>query len=422
MSRTVASRPSLFRQEAIEFQQHHRQWGRVVPLQPLPTRLMVWAVTVAAAAVVAFLFVAQYARKETVPGYLVPAAGTAKVFAPQQGTIGAVHVEQGQRVEQGQPLLDVIVDQIAANGEDVNASLLVILARQQQALVRQMAAEEQRATSERNRLIAQTQTLEAGLGQLAAQIALQQERVRVVEKLVASAALLSGKGLMSEVEQRRREESVLEQRLNLNTLYQQVTERRSQLTEAHYTLEQLPVATAEKLQRLQTELSSVEQRVAEVNGRRAYVVRAPIAGRVSSLQASVGQTVDPKRLQLQIVPEGAVLQAELFIPPRAIGFVEVGQSVRLLYDAFPYQHFGAYRGRVVGVSQTVLASSDVSAPLKLDGPSYRAIVALERPDVDAYGKRIPLQPDMLFKADIVLERRTLVDWILNPLLSARIQG
>ena len=49
----------LFRQEALEFQQHDRQWGRVVPLQPLPTRIMVWFIAAAAAAVVAFLALAQ---------------------------------------------------------------------------------------------------------------------------------------------------------------------------------------------------------------------------------------------------------------------------------------------------------------------------------------------------------------------------
>ena len=201
-----------------------------------------------------------------------------------------------------------------------------------------------------------------------------------------------------------------------------MTERQGQLTEAQYTLEQLPVVTAEKIQNLRGELSAAEQRIAEVNGRRAYIIRAPIAGRVSSLQASVGQTAEPRRLQLQIVPDSSALQAELFVPARAIGFVEVGQPVRLLYDAFPYQHYGTYRGRIVRVSQTILAGSDISVPLTLEGPSYRAIVALERPDIDAYGKRVPLQPDMLLKADIILEKRTLVDWILNPLLSARIQG
>ena len=85
---------------------------------------------------------------------------------------------------------------------------------------------------------------------------------------------------------------------------------------------------------------------AEVNGKRAYIIRAPIAGRVSSLQASVGQPADPQRLLLQIIPAQSPLQAELFIPARAIGFVEVGQPVRILYDAFPYQHFGTYRGRI----------------------------------------------------------------------------
>jgi membrane fusion protein len=189
-----------------------------------------------------------------------------------------------------------------------------------------------------------------------------------------------------------------------------------------YTLEQLPTVMAEKIQLLRNELSAAEQRIAEVGGRRAYVIRAPIAGRVSSLQASVGQVADPQRLQLQIVPAAGELQAELFVPARAIGFVEVGQDVRILYDAFPYQHFGTYRGRIVRLSQTILTGADVSTPVALREPAYKAIVALERLDIDAYGKRVPLQPDMLLKADIILERRTLVEWILNPLLSARIQG
>ncbi|MFC7538478.1 HlyD family efflux transporter periplasmic adaptor subunit [Siccirubricoccus deserti] len=87
-----------------------------------------------------------------------------------------------------------------------------------------------------------------------------------------------------------------------------------------------------------------EQRTAEVNGRRAYIIRAPISGRVSSLQASVGQLADPRRLQLQIVPGESALQAELFIPARAIGFVELGQRVRILYDAFPTSITGPTAG------------------------------------------------------------------------------
>src|SRR3954467_8054609 len=82
-SRSVSERP-LFRQEVLEFQRYTRQWGRVVPLQPLPVRFTVWLIALTVAAAVAFLFLAQYARKESALGYLVPSAGSARVFAQQQ--------------------------------------------------------------------------------------------------------------------------------------------------------------------------------------------------------------------------------------------------------------------------------------------------------------------------------------------------
>jgi hypothetical protein len=67
---SVPAKRPLFRQEVIEFQQAGRQWGRVVPLQPLSTRLMVWCVFLVAAAVIVFLVFAKYARNEVALGYL----------------------------------------------------------------------------------------------------------------------------------------------------------------------------------------------------------------------------------------------------------------------------------------------------------------------------------------------------------------
>jgi membrane fusion protein len=176
---------------------------------------------------------------------------------------------------------------------------------------------------------------------------------------------------------------------------------------------------AERSQTLRNDLAEAEQRIAEINGRRAYVLRAPNAGRVATLQATAGRTADPKHLQLEIVPADSVLEAELFVPTRAIGFVRPEQEVRILYDAFPYQSFGTYHGRIVRVSQTILKDTDLSAPVTLQEPAYKVTVALDRPDIDAYGRKIPLQADMLLRADIILGRRTLLSWLISPLLSAR---
>src|SRR5215208_5356455 len=115
----MASQRLLFRQEALDFQQHHRQWGDVASLQPVSTKVVAWFITAAVATITLFLFVAQCSRKETAVGYLTPTTGTAKIFAPQRGTVKAVHVEQGSTVREGQPLLTIETDQITADGLDV---------------------------------------------------------------------------------------------------------------------------------------------------------------------------------------------------------------------------------------------------------------------------------------------------------------
>jgi len=415
----VAQRPSLFRQEAVDFQRHSREWGQVALLQPLSSKVMTWFIALTMALIIGFLFLGQYSRKETVVGYLTPTSGTSKIFVPQQGTIRAIHVREGQEVREGQTLLTVDTDQIAANGVDINVTMLDTLRSQKELLTRQIAAEEQRTRSERERLTAMIDGLEIEISQLEAQLKIQGERIRVEEGFVASAAELKKQGYMADADFKRRQVTLLEQKQNLNSLNQQLAARQNQLTETRYFLRQLPTVMAGKIQGLRSELATTDQRIAEISGRRAYVIRAPAAGRVSMVQVAVGQFADPRRLQMEIVPNESVLQAELFVPTRAIGFVQPGQEVRILYDAFPYQQFGTYSGRVLKVSQTILTRSDTFGPIELKEPAYRITAALDRPDIDAYGKKIPLQADMLLRADIILEKRSLISWLLDPLLSVR---
>jgi membrane fusion protein len=410
---------SLFRQEAIEFQQYNRQWGQVALLQPLSTKVITWFIATAVAIVIIFLFLGQYARKETVDGYLTPTSGTSKIFVPQQGTITEIYVKEGQEVQKGQPLLLVETSQIAGNDQDVNIAMLDTLGTQRDLLINQIAAEQDRTKSEQERLIALITGLETEISAVQAQIEIQNERIRVADILVSSVIGLKAKGNISEPEFRQRELNALTQKQNLKSLNEQLAARHNQLIETRYSLQELPTVMAQKIQSLRTELSATEQRIAEINGRRSYVIRASTIGRVSTLQATVGQHADPRRLELEIIPNDSVLQAELFVSARAIGFVRPGQKIRVKYHAFPYQSFGTYAGEIIKISRTILTSSDASGPIALKEPAYRVTAALDRQDVDAYGAKMPLQADMLLKADIILEKRTIANWFLDPLLSVR---
>lgn len=408
----------LFRQEVVEFENQRREWGGIVLLQPISTKIFSWSLILASVSIVTFLSLAQYARKESVVGYLTPSTGTAKIFTPQVGTIQEVHVREGEAVQAGQILLTIDTAQVSLDGQDVNTSIATNLEQQKKLLGAQVVAEEQRVASEQERLTASIRALEGQMVRLNAAIKIQGERIELSKDFVASAAQLSAKGYTAEVEVKRRQQIVLEQEQTLNSLYQDQSARQSQLTETRFALIQLPTLMAQKVQTLRNDLSAAEQRIAEINSRRAYVIRSPVAGIVSTLQATPGQATDPRRLQLEIVPANSVLQAELFIPTRAVGLVQTGQEVRLLYEAFPYQKFGTYRGKIVKLSQTVLRGSDAAGPVELKEPSYKATVALARTTVDAGTKTVPLQADMLLSATIILEKRSVLAWLFDPLFSA----
>src|SRR4051812_5601660 len=121
---------NLFRQEALEFQRDFRQWGEVAALEPLSIKITAWFITALVAGLLTFLFLVQYARKETAVGYLTPTKGTAKIFVAKRGTIKEVLVAEGESVREGQQLLTIETDQIASDGMDVNATQLETLGLQ----------------------------------------------------------------------------------------------------------------------------------------------------------------------------------------------------------------------------------------------------------------------------------------------------
>ena len=410
---------SLFRPEALDYQKQYREFGQVGRLQPLTLKILAWFLIAAVGALLVFIFLAGYTRKETVSGYLAPAHGTAEVFVPQQGTVTSVHVAEDQLVAQGDLLLTIDTSQVTGDGLDVNAAVLKSLQLQKIVLTSQISAEERATRAEKDRLTAAISSGEAELAQITHQTGFQAEQIDIAQKMVDTAVKMHAQGYLSAPEFYKRQQELLDAKQGLSSLKQRYAARETELSQTRNSLEQLPTESTRRLQPLRSELAQIEQRLAEVGGRQSFSIRAPIAGRATNIQATVGQIADPKRLQLEILPLESPLQATLFVPTRAIGFIRAGQKVRLLYDAFPFQRFGTYSGHVVSVSKTILSETDVAAPLELKEPAYKVVAALDRPDVDANGEKIPLQAGMLLQADILLEKRELVRWLLDPLMDIR---
>jgi membrane fusion protein len=113
------------------------------------------------------------------------------------------------------------------------------------------------------------------------------------------------------------------------------------------------------------------------------------------------------------------MHVELLVPTRAIGFLTKGKEVVLRYDAFPHERFGQYKGMVSDIGRNVWTAGEPIGPLSAKEPVYRVDVKLERQGVTAMGQEYALRPGMLVNADLLLERRTLLEWLFEPVLQLK---
>ncbi|MBI2791371.1 MAG: HlyD family efflux transporter periplasmic adaptor subunit [Gammaproteobacteria bacterium] len=409
---------SLFRKEALEHRKD-RLYGDVILLQPLPLTLLVSVVVVICALILAILFWGTYARKETVHGYLLPDKGIVKTYAPQAGTIAKVHVREGDDVVEGQTLITILSERSVQGGSDIDTLQL-------QELQSTLDHQQERITSEKSLEVAQTAQLKTQveglkneLGQIAQNIKSQQDRVQILEARVESLKKLLESKNISQMDYQKIYEELLVQRQRYQELLSTKSAKQNALSQAESELDQLPLKTKSRIHEIENNISELKQRTAEIQGRRGLEIRSPIAGTITGLQAKDGQMANNNTPLLAIIPKDAQMQAELFLPSRAIGFITPGQSVRIRFDAFPYRRFGIYEGTVSVISKHVLLPAELPIPLDLKEPVYRITVDLKSQHVVAYGKEFPLQAGMSLEADIILERQTLFSRILDPILSLK---
>ncbi|MEW7278565.1 HlyD family efflux transporter periplasmic adaptor subunit [Aquimarina sp. 2201CG1-2-11] len=409
---------SLFRKEAIE-NNTQRLLGDVLLVRPISF----WIFTITALLIVilvsAFLGFGTFARKEMVTGYLIPDKGVIRVHAPISGTINQRYIDEGQYIKKGENLLEVTTERGTKDSLSIQQQLLYRLLDQKANLEERIADEKGVFDSEESRLSIALGNTNGEYVQLEQQLQSQQQEVALHKTQVKKYTKLREKGLVSEEELIRKRNTYFSIKSTYNAMQRQLINKRTEITNTQKQSEQLPLRKNNRLQELQSQYTQLEERIIELKNSSSYVVKAPISGRVTASQMVIGQQVSTSTGLLTIIPENTELFAELFLPSRAIGFVVKGQQVLVRYDAFPYQRYGLYEGKIVQIAETVIHPNEAAIPIPIQEPVYRIKVALDSQSINAYGKEMPLQSGMSIAADIILEKRTLGEWLLEPIYSLK---
>ena len=405
---------TLFRGEVTEHRKS-RLHGEVVLSQPLSTRVMVGALFAVIALAGTWVSLGTYARIETVPGILITNIPSAKVVATQPGVVTELRATEGQLVKAGDRLAVINLDRRAAAGETVASRGLDALEARRRLTQSQVGLSSRRTAAETGRLATAITAAEDQAASLREQIALQEQVVASNQNLYDQIAKVVERGFVSKVEFERRRQTLINSQQQLAGLRQQLSARMADAAQARAQIASLSAESAQGVSEIQSNLQAMAQQQAQLEGEQGYIVTAPISGRVTALQTAIGRTANPSVPLMVIVPDKSQLKAELYAPTRAIGFVKPGQETRILYDAFPYQRFGSFGGRVQSVSRIAIDPRESEVPLKLEEAVYRVTVALDGQAVSAYGDKVLLQPGMTLQANIVLERQSFLSWLLQPL-------
>jgi membrane fusion protein len=411
----------LFRKQAIDAATSN--YG--MPIRPMG--LAGWALTtfmVLVFAIVAiFLAMGRYARKETVAGVLQPTAGAVRIAALNAGVITTVYVSEGQTVSVGDPILELSVDRSIANGGDRLAVLSALMEegehRESRAIMDQARAVADANTRTLEELRARKSGLEDDIAQLTRSVALQEDRVRLAQDTLDAAKALHDRQLLSTLQFRQREEALIIAQQALSSIHREIRRNEANLLQARAEEGRRVAEAARSVAESAIAKAQFDQRQAQRQADRSNVLTASQAGRVVAAQIRPGMTVQPGRTLAIIVPPGSTLQAELWVPSRAAGFLEPGDTARLMYDAFPYQKFGVGRGTVTTVAGAPTDPSDMTVPIEASEALYRVLVSIEDDSVEGYGRRWQLTPGMRLSADLILDDRSLWEWLFDPFIAAR---
>ncbi len=416
----MENRP-LFRQEAIDHQK--AKWaGSALLLRGYPS----WFVAGACAFFFAILMIAvifgSYTRRISVEGEVVTQPRAINIFSPQQGFIAKTLVQTGAEVTKGTPLYQLDVSRVARSG-NVTATATEAIDRQitqLEGIIAKLERNKYETQQNIKRQIAQSEEANKKSRVLIDNAAKGLEEMRRSMKNYED---YQRQGLVNKEQFNNQRYLYYQQQNSYQSLNAQVIQESLKINQLHSELTTSAADFDNQISQYQYQLSDLEHQLAEVDAGGMLIISAPGDGRVESLSVTEGQMVNPGDSLAQLTPTGInAYYLVLWLPNSSMPYVAPGDRVNIRYEAFPYQKFGQFSGKISSISSVPASAQEMStygsAPRApgggVDQAYYKVMIT---PDTTAFllsNRELHLTSGMKAQSTLFLEERPLYQWILSP--------
>jgi membrane fusion protein len=350
-------------------------------------------------------------EKVAVTGALQSSLGVNEIRADRPGMVTAIFAVDGQRVVAGAPIVRLTHAWSTGVSYDQHAEVAETLGAEQKITNEALSLISERESERREALQRQVESLRDQYGHLATEAQLQQQKVALLKKTLERFKRLA--------EQNGAPKVVIEEHeANLTDGVQRSEEIEFAEAELREKIQQLQndrseADTLARLNKLQTEKSllDIDRQIAMNNESAETVLRAPRTGEVAALSVHLGDSVNQGQSLASLVPEETNVRGVTAVLSRSIGFVERGDDVVLRYGAFPFERYGQFHGTVSEVDPVPISIKDSRAS---SDASYRVTILPDLQQIPTESGAKLLRPGMSFSGYIVLKKRKLYEWILDP--------
>ena len=412
----------------------------IVETAPPPAgRALLWAIGGLCAAALAWASLGEVDIVAVAPGRVVPQGHSKVVQALELGRVRAIAVRDGDRVQQGDVLIELDPEAAAADVRRLDHELA--LADREVTRLRRLLELDAASAEAPPRDAADAVLKARWTEQLARRAALQRERERrQAERGATAQELRKGEALLPFLERRAADYKTLaDRKLVAEQQYRDAELQRVETREeiavqaervkvADTALQEIDAALAharaefnrqvsEELDEALRRLAALAEESVKAKTRlAAHTLTAPVAGVVQQLAVhSIGAVVTPAEALLVVVPDGDAVEVEALVANKDAGFVRVGQRAEIKLDAYPFTRYGTVAGTVRRLSRDALADDQ-------HGLVFKADVQLDQPFLASRDTRLALGPGMTAAVEIRTGSRRVIEYLLSPLLRYRAEA
>ncbi|MFY1054967.1 HlyD family type I secretion periplasmic adaptor subunit [Ectopseudomonas khazarica] len=417
--------------------------GAILEDSPWLTRLTVWSVCACLLAALVWAHFAVLEEVTTGQGKAIPSSKVQVIQNLEGGIVSEIFVREGQVVNKGDTLLRLDDTRFLSNQGETEADRLALIARIERLTAEaegrapalpeevsrdapQLAEDElalyrsrqQRLESEQRTLGEQYRQKEQELAefrskaqQYRSSLGLLQQELNMSQPLVAS-------GAISQVELLRLRRSLVEQRGALEATNLAIPRAEAAMAEIKSKMQESQLAfrseAFKELNEVRTELQKINATSVAIQDKvTRTTVTSPVRGVIKQLKVNtIGGVVQPGSDMLEIVPLDDSLLIEAKVRPQDVAFLHPGQKAMVKFTAYDYTIYGGLKANLELISADTITDEE--------GNSFYLIqVRTEKSHLGSDDNPLLIIPGMVASVDIITGEKSVLAYLLKPVLKAR---